>query len=292
MLALAGLFLGLSACGKPDLPGHPLVQVNGKLITDYQLNSELQETMQNKVVTGRAGVLQALIDRQLLQEEALRIHLDRDPNVKATIENAKAQILAQAYLHSRLAYTPAPSRDEIHAYFNRHPDKFSKRKLFHLKEIALSSSLLTGELKAVMDQARSLDDIAAWLDGRRMVYALGRQVRSSADLPEAVLARMRDLQVGQMVIFREGDTASVLAIASVQEDSLTFEAAAPQIERILHDEKSRRQGETELTRLRAGAKLAYFDKNTLPPVRMQNNAQTLAPALVVGESGVQPDMTH
>ena len=292
MLVLAGLSLCLGACGEPDLPGHPIVQVNGKVITDYQLDGELQRPPSGASETGRAGALQTLIDRHLLQDEALRNGLDRDPHVVEALENARAQILAQAYLQSRIAYVEAPTREEIRTYFDRHPDRFSNRKLFHLKEITLPSSQLTGELKAVMDQARSLDDMAAWLDGRRIDYTVGRQVRSSADMPEAMLNRIRDLQAGQMLIVREGEDASLLAIASVQQHPLSIEAAAPQIERLLLDEKSRRRGDAELARLRAGARVAYQDKRTSPLASMQGNTQPIAPALVVGESGTRPDTTH
>lgn len=257
MLAMAGLSLCLASCGKQDLPGVAVAQVNDRVITDYQLDRELQLAAHEQGSPTRSGALQTLIDRQLLQDEALRNSLDRDPHVLSAIENAKAQILAQAYLHSRRAYISAPSREELQAYFNRHPEKFSKRKLFHLKEIVLPSSELSGELKSVMDQARSLEDVAAWLDGRRIVYTLARQTRSSADMPEALLARMQDLQAGQMVAVREGDNASLLVIASLQESPLSFETAIPEIERILLEERGRQQGDAALARLRARAQVVY-----------------------------------
>jgi len=253
------LAVSLGACSRRDLPGASVATVNGKTITDYQISSELAHAGTEPADVSRTKALQSLIDRQLLQSEALRNSIDRDPNVVSAIENAKAQILAQAYLQSRVAYAPAPSSDEISAYFSRHPEQFSKHKLFYLKEIVLPSSQLSGELKAVMDQSRSLDDVAAWLEGRRILYMQGRQTRSSADMPEALLARMQGLQAGQILVVREGDNASLLAITDIQESPVTLDAAAPQIRRILLSQKGRELGDAELARLRASAKVEYAD---------------------------------
>lgn len=270
-----------------------VARVNGSVITDYQLDRELQLSVQDQVGANRSGALQALINRQLLQDEALRNSLDRDPHVLSAIENAKAQILAQAYLHSRLAYVTAPSREEMQAYFNQYPEKFSKRKLFQLKEIVLPSSDLSGELKTVMDQARSLEDIAAWLDGRRVMYTLVRHTRSSADMPEALLARLKDLQAGQVMAVRDGNNASLLAITSFQESSLSFEAAMPEIERILLDEKARQRGDAELARLRAGARVAYQpDKSAESLVSTHGNALQAASGISATESGARRGNTQ
>ncbi|QAU34437.1 EpsD family peptidyl-prolyl cis-trans isomerase [Janthinobacterium sp. 17J80-10] len=257
MLAMVGLPFFLVSCGKQDVPGVPVAQVNGKAITDYHLDRELAQSEAGHANADRSGALQTLINRQLLQDEAQRQSLDRDPHVLSAIENAKAKILAQAYLDSQLAYVAAPTREELQAYFDRHPEKFSKRKLFHLKEIVLPSAELTGELKSAMDLAHSIEDIAAWLDGRRIVYKLGRHTRSSADMPAALLAKIQELQPGQMMAVREGGDAYLIAVASIQESPLSLEAATPQIDRVLLDEKGRERGDAQLARLRAGAKVAY-----------------------------------
>lgn len=257
LAAMMGGALSLAGCGKQGVPGVPVAQVNGKVITEYHLETELQQAISAEGNGTRSGALQALIDRQLLQDEALRRRLDRDPYVSSAIESAKAQILAQAYLRSQLAYVAAPTREEMQAYFNRNPEKFAQRKVFHLKQITLASADLTGELKAAMDQARSIEDMAAWLDGRRIAYALGRQIRSSADVPAAMLEKMRDLQAGQLLAMREGNEAYLLAITSVEESPVSFEVALPQIERNLLEERGRQRGDAELARLQASAKVAF-----------------------------------
>ncbi|WP_233556457.1 EpsD family peptidyl-prolyl cis-trans isomerase [Noviherbaspirillum sedimenti] len=277
----------LGACGKFDLPGAAVARVNGKAITEYQFGNELLRTSTGPTDAGRTQVLQKLIDRQLLQAEAQRHSIDRDPHVMSAIESAKAQILAEAYLQSRLAYVPAPSRDEIAAYFHRHPEQFAKRTLFHLKEMALPSTQLTGELQSVLDQARTLEDIAAWLDGRRVLYTQARQTRSSADMPAALLARMQDMQAGQMAVVREGDSASLFAIMAIEPSPVTLATATPQIERILQSQKARELGQAELSRLRLSARVEYANGAGAPLARMQGSATLADTEKFVSQSGVQ-----
>ncbi|HEU4371913.1 MAG TPA: SurA N-terminal domain-containing protein, partial [Telluria sp.] len=75
---------GLSACGNKasaSKPGQALASVNGEEITVLQLNEELQRAGVGAGQQDAAGkqLLQALIDRQLLQHEAAREKLERDP---------------------------------------------------------------------------------------------------------------------------------------------------------------------------------------------------------------------
>lgn len=289
---LAVLLAGLGACGKLDLPGAAVAKVNGAAITEYQLGNELLRANAGPTDAGRARVLQELVDRELLQGEAQRQRIDRDPHVMSAIESAKAQILARAYLQSRLAYVRAPSHEEIAAYFHKHPAQFSKRTLFHLKEIVLPSTQVTGELKSVMDQARTLDDIAAWLDGRRVLYTQGRQTRSSADMPEALLTRIQDMQAGQMAVVREGSSASLFAIMDIEASPLTLAAAAPQIERILLSEKARELGQAELARLRVSARVEYGHDAVAQLARMHGGATPAETDKLASQSAAQQDATH
>lgn len=291
MIAIVGLGTILVACGNFELPGQPVARVNGKPITEQQLGNELLRAAgaaQSGAQRGKA--LQELVDRELLQAEAVRSRIDRDPHVAAALENARAEILAQAFLQSRVAYASAPSRGEIRAYFDKHPEKFSSRKLFHLNEIVLPSTGVTAELKAAVDGARSLDDVSAWLDGHRIHHRQVRRVDSSTDLPERLLTRMQGMQAGQMFITQEGNSASLLAITEIQDSPLSFEAAAPQIERLLLSRRGRELGESELARLRAGARVEYVDGGVAS--RLAGRQQSMPPpgqGLIVKASGQKQD---
>ena len=104
--AAVAMIVLLASCGgsKDKIASQSLAQVNDSDITVLQLNEEFVRSKvpeaQKEAATKQ--LLEALIDRQLLQSEALRDKVDRDPQVVQAIERAKSQILTQAYLQKRL----------------------------------------------------------------------------------------------------------------------------------------------------------------------------------------------
>lgn len=287
-LSGVALLAMLVACNRPDTPGQPVAHVNGKPITLYQLGDELGRNDDvGRAEDGRGKALQELIDRELLQAEAVRSRIDRDPHVAAALENARTQILAQAYLQSRVAYVRAPSRDEVRTYFDKHPEKFSRRKLFHVKEIILPAADVTDELKSAMDTAKTLDDMSAWLDGRRIAHSQGTSVQSSTDLPDSMLARMQGMQVGQIFMTNNGNSASLLSITDILESPLGFDAASPQIERMLLARKGRELGESKLERLRVNARVEYADDRASRLASSSKDAVSAASEKIVKASGRQ-----
>src|SRR5688572_21810808 len=78
-----------------DRPATQLVaKVNGTEISVHQLRVGGAGTNP----ASAAQALEKVIDRELLVQKALAAKLDRDPQVQQSIENARRQLLAQAYL--------------------------------------------------------------------------------------------------------------------------------------------------------------------------------------------------
>ena len=104
-------------------PGQALASVNGEEITVLQLNEELQRAnvAPAKQQAASKQLLQVLIDRQLLQHEAEKEKLDRDPKVMQAVERAQSLIVAQAYMQKRIGSAGQADPAEVEAYFNEHP---------------------------------------------------------------------------------------------------------------------------------------------------------------------------
>lgn len=254
--------LALSACGnKEPKAGQALASVNGSEITVLQLNEELQRsgaTAQPEAV--RKQLLESLIDRQLLQNEAAKDKLDRDPKVMQAIERAKAMIIAQAYLQKRIGSQAKPTRTEIEEYFNQHPEFFTSRKQFDMRELVVASKDVTEPLKALMDSTKSLDEVAAWLDNNKVKYGRTQVSRTSADMPPELSSKLLTMPKGQLFIIREGERSLLMQIAEVKDSPATLDNSVAQIEQFLMNKKNKEAAEAELKRLRADAKIDYFNK--------------------------------
>jgi peptidyl-prolyl cis-trans isomerase C len=256
----------LPACGNKGAPGKPgqaLASVNGEEITVLQLNEELQragiDPSQQEAASKQ--LLQALIDRQLLQTAAAGEKLDRDPRVMQAVERARALIVAQAYLQKRVGNQARPTPADVEVYFNKNPQFFANRKQFVMNELVLASADLTPELKAAADSARSLGEVAAWMDARKVKYGRSQVTRSTSDLTPDMTARLLAMQKGQLFFVREGERSLLISIAEVRDAPVTLQTAAPQIEQFLANQRNKEQAAAELARLRAGARIEYLNKS-------------------------------
>ncbi|WP_321170349.1 EpsD family peptidyl-prolyl cis-trans isomerase [Pseudoduganella aquatica] len=260
MLAAA---LALSACGeKAKKTGQALASVNGEEITVLQLNEEMQRSgvQAAQQDTARKQLLEGLIDRQLLQNEAAKDKLERDPQVMQAIERAKAMIVAQAYMQKRIGSQARPAKGEVEQYYQQHPEFFANRKQFDMRQLVLATKDVSEQLKSQLDSVKSLEEAAAWLDGHQIKYVRAGLTRTSTDLPPELGARLAAMPKGQLFIIREGERSMLIQITDVKDSPLSLDAATAQIEQFLFNKKNKEAAEAEIKRLRSTAKIEYFNK--------------------------------
>lgn len=264
VLALAAAVAG---CGeKEKKPGQSLASVNGEEITALQLNEELQRAGVSAAQQQQASkqLLESLIDRQLLNSEAVKEKLDRDPKVLQAVERAKALILAQAYLQKHIGTVARPTRAEIEDYFNKNPGFFSNRKVIDMRQLVISSRDMDAGLKAAMDAAKSIEEVAAYLDAHKLKFARTQVTRSTSDLPPELTVKLLAMSKGQLFTISEGERTLLISIADIKEAPVTLEVAAGQIEQFLMNKKSKAASDAEVARLRATAKIEYLNKAAAP----------------------------
>ncbi|MYM88094.1 peptidyl-prolyl cis-trans isomerase, EpsD family [Rugamonas sp. FT82W] len=272
---------GLSACGgsKDKKPGQSLVSVNGEEITITQLNEELQRAnvQPAQQEAAKKQLLDSLVDRQLLLNEASKEKLDRDPRVVQAVERAKALVIAQAYMQKRVGAIAKPTKEEITAYFNEHPEFFSQRKQIDMKELVIATNAMTPALKAAMDGAKSLEEVAAWLDANKVGYSRAQIARTTADLPPELGSKLLSLPKGQLFIIKENERSLLIQISEIKDAPQTLAASENQIAQFLYNKKTKAAADAELARLRAAAKIEYLDK-AAAPASASASASAAAPA--------------
>ena len=256
--------LGLSACAKqeggPTQAGPALALAKVNDVEIAMLPAAVGATIAGQAPAVDRKLLEQLIDRQLLREEAMRNQLDREPRVIEAIERAKTEILAQAYLESKVAAIGAPSAAEVDAYFQAHPELFTHRKLFFMKQLVVATKDFSPRLKARLNSARSIEQVARWLDRHRVKYERTELSRSSADLAPEMIGRLRTMRKNQLFVIGAGEYSMLAALVDVKPSPVTAAAAAPQIAMYLRNKKRKETGDLELGRLRATAKVDYPDK--------------------------------
>lgn len=263
VIALAAALAGCGERAKESKPGQALANVNGEEITVLQLNEEIQRAGVPAARQQEASkqLLQALIDRQLLEHAAVQEKLDRDPKVLQAIERARSLIIAQAYMQKRLANIARPTQAEVEEYFNKHPEFFTSRKQFRMDQLVLAAKDLTPEARAAADAARSLEEVAVWLDAHQVKYGRAQVTRSTSELNPELSKKLLGMPKGQLFSVREGERAMLLAVAEVRDAPVPLEVAAPQIEKYLLTNKNKEMAAAEVERLRQTAKIEYLNKD-------------------------------
>jgi len=262
---IAVLALCLTACGKKDnaAASQSLVRVDGNEITVLQLNQELARANvpAEKKDEATKQILEVLINQRLLEDEAAKSKLDRDPSVIAAIERAKAQIISQAVIQKHLATVARPTREEIDKYYADHPDVFGERKQFEMDQLTIKSLDFGSELKAMMGPTKTLEEMMAWMKEHHVDFSRAATVVSSADLPEQLLKKIKELHKGQLFALQQGDKAVLFTLRGTKDDPVKLEVAEPQIGKFLQEQRNKEATGAEITRLRASAKIDYLNKS-------------------------------
>jgi len=274
MISIIGLTLiivfTLTACDKePKVKksGQSLVSVNGSEITMLQLNDEIKRTSirADQYETASKQLLESLIARQLIVDEAIRNKLDRTPEVMQARERANAQVIAQAYLQGIISKIGKPSKAEIKDYYQKNPELFAQRKQFDLTTVRVATKDASEELKKIIDAAKSIEEVVIWLDKNKIQYFRSLATRSSADLPLQLVSMLREKGKDTIFILNEQGKSVLISVNAIKDNSVSEIAAVPQIERFLINQKYKEATDAEIARLRASAKIEYLNAKAEEP---------------------------
>jgi EpsD family peptidyl-prolyl cis-trans isomerase len=248
-----------AACEKAaaDRPGVQLAaRVNGTGISVHQVRTGSPE--------GVAQALEKVIDRELLVQEALAAKLDRDPQVAHAIENARRQLLAQAYLERAASAAAGATRPgelsaDVRAFYAENPALFAERRIYRLRELRVSAPIETIDaLRAEAAKARDLEEVASWLRLRDAKYRADGLTQPAEQLPLSFLPQLARMKAGEIAVFATPLGASVIQLAHAEDAPLTEQQAAPLIEQFLAGRKRLETAAAEVKRLREVATIEYL----------------------------------
>jgi EpsD family peptidyl-prolyl cis-trans isomerase len=227
-------------------PGAPLVlaKVNGAEIS-------------TRDVAG-AQALERIIDRELLVQKALEAGLDRDPQVAQSIDQARRQILAQAFLERTAAGAVRSTPEEVRAFYVANPALFAERRIYRLRELAVSAPPeFLDVLRAEAARASDLEEVAAWLRSRNARFSAFNITQPAEQVPLSQLPHVARMKEGEIAVFATPLGASVLQLVHAAEAPLTEQQATPVIEQFLAARKKMELATAEVRKLRDGARIEY-----------------------------------
>ena len=275
-----------TGCGKKEeatVATQVAAIVNGDEITVHQINNVLarsQNITSEVSVQAKREILHRLVDQQLVRQKAIEKNLDRSPIVIQSIEVAKSEILARAYLEQIAAALPQPAPWEIEKYYVEHPELFAKRRLFDIEEIVLvAKDDVAAGLREQVSRARSMQEIADWLRAHGTSFAVNYGVRAADQIALEILPTIQAMKDGQIQLHDAGGgRLEVIRLAASRAEPLDEATAAPRIGQFLLNRRSSEMITKEMKQIKEQAKIKYIGEFAADGTAQEMKAEAEAKA--------------
>lgn len=242
-------------------PTQVAAKVNGTELTVSQVNYALQRIPNLDKDQSKAASLQVirnLVDQEVLAQKAQSEKLDRDPVVVQALDAARRQIMAEIYMTRKLGTPAEPTDAEVSDYFNKHPELFTKRKIYRLQELSIKAPKEKQEaIRKQLADSKTLNDFVAWLKDEKYPVQASQGVKPAEQLPQALLPKLAEMPDGQAMVVNTPEGLLVILLADSQVQPVTLEQAKPAITRLLQNEARQKAAKAELDKVKAEAKIEY-----------------------------------
>ena len=262
----------LAACGGESgdkkVATQVAVKVNGGEVSVHQINQVMQRTNVTSPEQAKAAsrqVLERLIDQELLVQQAIDKKLDRDPKTLQAIEAAKREVLSRAYLEQVSAGAPKPTESDISAYYAEHPELFSERRIFSLRELAIQAGPdFMPKLQQYMAEPRNMQQVAEWLRSENVRFTANAVTKPAEQLPLEMVKRVHQIKDGQIGVLGTSNGILVIEVAASRSVPVDENAARPVIEQFLLNQRKGELAQSEVKKLRESGKIEYMGEFTAP----------------------------
>lgn len=221
MTLLAGVMLGLSACGMDDGAKAPEGQViataDGMEITQRELAAEMDMMGTSAAAQGNArqAALQQIIARKLLAREARARKLDESPDFGLLKQRAEDGVLEALLQRSMTSNLPEPMTEDAGRYVSDNPDLFGQRKVFSVEQIRIAQAAVPGLLEK-MKPLTSLEEVQALLEREGVRFQRGAGTLDALQSPPEMVKQLLDLPPGEIFILPMKDSLTVNRIDEVR----------------------------------------------------------------------------
>ena len=237
-------------------------RVNGYAIRSDQIDQALSglghlAPEQSRQAAGQ--LLRVMIEQRLLEQDAVKKRVDRDPRVMQAFEAVRRQILAQSYLERQTAQLPKPTESDIAAYYQKYPALFAQRRVYRLQEINIQTTPATlASIRQELSRVQTLGDFVRWLEEQNLPTQAEQSLKPAEQLPMELLSRLSGMHPGQALDSMHGKLLSILFLIDARSEPRTLKQSRDDIERYLTNARKRVAALALLKRLHDHAKIEYL----------------------------------
>lgn len=258
IILAAALALTVAACDK-KAEGQTVAIVNGEEITAAELNAELTSS---RIPAGmnkdqaRARVLQMMIDRRLLAQQAKKDGLDKSPEYLNRQRKMSEDLLISMLGSRQVDTARLPSAQEIAQFQASRPEMFAKREQWNLEQLRFNMPADAG-IRARLDKAQTLDEVGQILTSAGITYDRQKNRLDTAIIPHDLYGRLSTLKPNEPFIIPVGGLGVASVILSREPAPVSGEQARPVAVAAMRRTQAGKLMQDRLKGLRDSAKIEY-----------------------------------
>ncbi len=237
-------------------------RVNGHAIRSDQIDQALSglghlSPEQTQRATGQ--LLRAMVEERLLEREAIKRGIDRDPQVVQALDAERRQILAQSYLERQTARVAKPTEAEIAEYFQKNPALFAQRRVYRLQELSIQATPADlAAIRRALSRVQKLGDLMLWLKAQNLPTQAAQSTKPAEQLPMELLSRLSGMHPGQALDSMQDGRLSILFLIDARSEPRTLGQARDDIERYLTNARKHEAALVLSKQLHDQAKIEYL----------------------------------
>ncbi|WP_287978682.1 EpsD family peptidyl-prolyl cis-trans isomerase [Sphingomonas sp.] len=258
LISCLALSVSLSGCEK-KATGQVAAVVNGDEVTLQEVNAELGNA---NIPDGaqkekaRSAILQRLVDKRLMEQQAKAAGIDRDPEFLTRQRQLNQALLLEFYAKRAQGTLRVPDQSAIDAFIASHPTSFAGRSIFTVDQIRFAppadQSVITG-----MKDLHTLPAIVQYLTSKGVKFDRGSSKIDSAQVPQQMMQQVLALPPGEPFIVPTPQGVVVSVIVGKEAQPLPPEQARPLAVQMMRTQELDKILEQRLKDARAKAKIEY-----------------------------------
>jgi peptidyl-prolyl cis-trans isomerase C len=265
ILSCIAISMALSGCEK-KATGQVAAVVNGDEITLQEVNAALGSAnipdgaQKDKA---RAAIVQRLIDKRLVEQQAKAAGIDRDPEFLTRQRELNQALLLEFYAKRAQDTVRVPDKAAIDKFISDHPLNFAGRTIYTVDQIRFPAPADQSVIAGMKD-LHTLPAIMQYLTSKGVKFDRGSNKIDSAQVAPQMMQQVLALPPGEPFIVPtpQGVVASVIVSKEVQ--PLAPEQAQPLAVQMMRSQELDKVIQQRLKDARAKAKIEYQPGFTPP----------------------------
>ena len=252
------LLLAMASCNR-KAEGQTVAVVNNEEITVTELNAELRAANVPSDASGkqvRAQILQSLIDRHLLTQQAKASNIDKSPEFLNQQRKMNDNILISMLVSRQANSMQIPSPAEISAFEASRPSMFSKRETWTLQQLQYETPKDPG-IVARISSSKSIDQLSSVLTSAGISFRRNNTKIDTAIFPPEIYAKVISLPAGEPFIIPGGNQSVASVIAGREATPLSADQAQAAAVAALRRQSLDKVVQDRLKTARSTAKIEY-----------------------------------